>query len=585
LNRVENGRVTGTFTTAQGLPSNRIRAIERSRDGGLWVGTQAGLALLEQGRFVAMPDAPRGVVTTLGQDASGNLLVATTRGVYVRGPGGFREQKQDGVPIRGVDTFFLDPDGLVWMGTDGFGLKLMDRAGKIAGITVSDGLFDSEIFGILRDAQDRFWMGCSKGLFSVSRAELRRFAAGEIRRVSSSPYSPTDGGRIIEGRSRVQPALWRRRDGIMWFSTTHGLIVLEPNRQRSVAPLPVVIEDPVVNGQPVRPGAMARLAPGQKNIELDYTALSFYAPNRTSFRYILEGFDKDWINADIRREAFYTNLPPGSFRFRVTACTVDGLCNETGAAIEFTLASHYYQRVWFWALAAGLVALVVWLGYQVRIRQLREKYDLILAERSRIARELHDTLIQGFSGITMALQALASRLKTMEERGTLDEIITDAARCLRETRQSVAGLRAVRGPQSGLASAIEDAAREIAGAKDVRLKFRLEPNLHALPAEVEYNLLRIAREAVTNSVKHSGARAIEVSLESDAEAVNLAVKDDGLGFSRDTNGGPGHYGLIGMKERAAQIGAEIEWTSQPGGGTTVAVRLPVPERAPAVALK
>jgi signal transduction histidine kinase len=126
---------------------------------------------------------------------------------------------------------------------------------------------------------------------------------------------------------------------------------------------------------------------------------------------------------------------------------------------------------------------------------------------------------------------------------------------------------------------VEDAAREIAGAKDVRLKFRLEPDNHALPAEVQYHLLRIAREAVTNAVKHSGARSIEVSLDSDAEALHLAVKDDGMGFGGETNGGPGHYGLIGMKERAAQIGAEIELTSQPGGGTTVAVRLPVSDRA------
>lgn len=595
LNRVEDGRVTGTYTTAQGLPSNRIRAIGRSRDGNLWIGTQSGLALYQQGRFVSVSGLPQGfpngVVTVMGEDASGNLLVATVRGVYQRTAAGFHEILQNGAGIRGVDALFLDPDGLVWMGTDGTGLTLMDRSGKLTNISVSDGLFDSEIFGILRDGQDRFWMGSSKGLFSVSRSELVRFAAGEIKRVSSSPYSPTDGGRIIEGRSRVQPALWRRNNGIMWFSTTHGLILLEPNRQRSVAPLPVAIEDPQVNGQPVHPADISKMAPGQKNLEFDYSALSFYAANRITFKYKLEGFDKDWIKADIRRAAFYTNLPPGNYRFRVTACTIDGLCNETGSSIEFSLASHYYQRWWFWVLAVGAVGMVVWVGYQLRIRQLHEKYDLILAERSRIARELHDTLIQGFSGITMALQALAGRVKSKEERATLDDIIADSARCLRETRQSVAGLRAVRGTQSGLASAVEEATREIAGAKDVRLKFRLQTDLKVLPAEVEYNLLRIAREAVTNSVKHSGARSIEVSLDSDAETVNLAVKDDGLGFARDTNGGPGHYGLIGMKERAAQIGAEIELNSQPGAGTIVAVRLPitvrspVAERAPAAALK
>ena len=585
LNRLDDGRVAATFTTAQGLPANAVRAIHRASDGGLWIGTEAGLASYEQGRMVSMVSAPPGAVRAMGEDSGGNMMVATERGVFVRAAkAGFREVQQDGAPLRDVDTFYLDSDGLLWMGSTGSGLRLMGKTGKLTTISVADGLFDGEIFGILRDAQDHFWMACSRGLFSVSRPELLRFAAGEIHRVNSSPYSPTDGSqRVIEGRSGVQPALWRMRDGIMWFSTTHGLIVLEPNRQKSVAPLPVVIEDPLVNGKRETPAQISRDAPGQKNLEIYYSALSFYAANRTTFRYQLEGFDKDWIDAGVRRAAFYTNLPPGSYTFRVTACTVDGLCNETGSSIEFTLASHYYQRSWFWVLVVAALALMVWLGYQVRIRQLREKYDVILAERSRIARELHDTLIQGFSGITMALQALAGRVKSDEERATLADIISDAARCLRETRQSVAGLRSGGGAPSSLASALEDAAKEIAGAKDVRLRFHLDRQLRKLPAEVEYNLLRIAREAMTNSVKHSGARSIEIVLESYPDALNLRVKDDGLGFTRDGNGGSaggpggtlGHYGLIGMKERAAQIGAEIELSSQPGSGTTVTVRLPV----------
>jgi signal transduction histidine kinase/ligand-binding sensor domain-containing protein len=603
LNRVEDGRVTATFTRAQGLPGNSIRAIHRASDGGLWVGTEAGLASFEQGRFVSMVSSPPGAVRAMGEDSHGNMMVATEHGVFVRnGQAGFREVQQNGFPIRDVDTFYLDSDGLLWMGTLGSGLRVLDKNGKLTAISMADGLFDGEIFGILTDAQDHFWMACSRGLFSVSRPELLRFAAGELHRVSSSPYSPTDGQqRVIEGRSGVQPALWRMKDGIMWFSTTHGLIVLEPNRQKSVGPLPVVIEDPLVNGKVEKPAEISRDAPGQKNLEIYYSALSFYAANRTTFRYQLEGFDKDWIDAGVRRAAFYTNLPPGTFHFRVTACTVDGLCNETGSSIDFTLASHYYQRPWFWGVVVVALAVMVWLGYQVRIRQLREKYDVILAERSRIARELHDTLIQGFSGITMALQALAGRVKSDEERATLTDIISDAARCLRETRQSVAGLRSGGGSRSSLANALEDAAREIAGAKDVRLRFHLDQQLRVLPAEVQYNLLRIAREAITNAVKHSGARTIEVVLESYPDGLNLRVKDDGTGFTRDSNGasngGPGggaagtlggtlgHYGLIGMKERAAQIGADIDLSSQPGSGTTVTVHLPVRERVLADAAK
>ncbi|HEX5430844.1 MAG TPA: triple tyrosine motif-containing protein, partial [Bryobacteraceae bacterium] len=451
-----------------------------------------------------------------------------------------------------------------------------------------DGLFDSEIFGIVHDNGDLLWMACSKGIFSVSRSDLLRFAAGKIKQLSSTPYSPTDALRVIECKPGVQPGVWKMRDGKLWFSTIRGLIVLDPaHLHRDVPPPPVVIEDPIVNGQVQSAALIGNLAPGRKNLEFNYTGLSFLSPTRITFRYILEGYDRDWTNAGTRREAFYTNLPPGTFRFRVTACNVDGSCNDTGSAIAFTLAPHYYQQIWFFPCVLGLIALLAWLAYQLRIRHLRERYDLILAERSRIARELHDTLIQGFSGITMAMQALAGRLRSSEERGRLEDIIHDAATCLRETRRSVAGLRGARQPETGLAAVIAEAARQITETKDVRLKLKLDKGPSGLPAEFEYNLLRIASEAVTNSVKHSGARTIEVNLKCGEDEIRLSVADDGSGFEHAENGHirPGHYGLIGMKERAAQIGAEFEFHSAPGRGTTISVAAPAGRSAVMEAVK
>ena len=218
---------------------------------------------------------------------------------------------------------------------------------------------------------------------------------------------------------------------------------------------------------------------------------------------------------------------------------------KTGTAVSFVLASHYYQRIWFFPVVAAAIGILIWLAYQLRIRRLREHFNLILTERNRIARELHDTLIQGLSGITMEMQALAGRIKTPEERGTLEEdIIQDAGTCLRETRRSVAGLRSGR---SGLAAAIEQAARQITETKDVRLKLNLESKATGLAPDVEYNLVRIAQEAVTNSVKHSGARTVEVALDYSAKALHLWVKDDGAGFQENGHAKNGHYGLIGMK--------------------------------------
>jgi signal transduction histidine kinase/ligand-binding sensor domain-containing protein len=583
LNQLRGGRVVETYTVQRGLPGNAIRTLYQDRAGVLWAGTEKGLAALRGARFETVPtNPPQAAVVALSEDREGHIVIATDHGVYQGLPGGFREIKFNGAAIRPVNALYRDVDGLLWMGLNGGGLRLLNstpnntsNGSEITSFLARDGLYDGEIYGIVQDGQDRLWMACSRGIFAVPRGELLQFAAGKIKKVTSAAYSPMDAQRVIEGQSGVAPVLSKSHDGRLWFATIRGLLMLDPSHwQREATPPMVVIESPIVNGNSEQADHIGQLPPGQKNMEFNYTGLAYYLPTRLHFRYMLEGYDRDWIDAGNRREAFYTNLPPGPFRFRVTACNVDNLCNEQGATVAFSLAPRFYQHAWFWPLVAIAIAALGWLVYQLRIRRLRERYDLILAERSRIARELHDTLIQGFSGITMAMQALAGRLRSPQERETLEDIIRDAATCLRETRQSVAGLRAGQDSESGLTAAIGTAAREITDTKDIRLKLKLDKVPGKLPAEVEYNLLRIASEAISNSVKHSGARNIEVALESTPEALRLSVHDDGSGLGKDGAAlRPGHYGIIGMKERATQIGADLQMLSEPGHGTTVSVLL------------
>lgn len=591
LNRLREGRVETAFTRATGLPDGQVRALFPDSAGVLWVGTEAGLAMVKNGAVSIPAGSPHVPIVALASDRSGRPIFSTEHGVFRLTDGMIEEIAPNGMPIRNVDAIYRDPEGLVWLGMNGGGLRLLDDWGgqfRTSLLLMRDGLFDNEIYGIAADDQGRLWMACSKGIFSISRAELRRFAAGEIKKVSSTQYSPTDALRVVECKPGVQPAVWRMDDGRLWFSTIRGMIVLNPGHlTRNVPPPPVVIENPIVNGERESPAAIGSLAPGQKNIEFNYTGLSFVGPARLSFRYMLDGYDRDWVDAGTRREAYYTNLPPRKYRFRVTACNGDGLCNEAGAAVEFMLAPYLYQRIWFFPALAILGALIGWGLYELRIRRLRagigQRYDLIVAERSRIARELHDTLIQGFSGITMELQALVGKLRSAEERGKLQEIVQEAATCLRETRRSVAGLRSAPEPDSGLAGSIAQAARQITETKDIRLRLRLEKSPSGLAPEFEYNLLRIASEAITNAVKHSGARNIEVALQAASPGLRLSVSDDGCGFENGDyrHARPGHYGIIGMKERAAQIGAEIEFDSAPGRGATVTIVAPVGRAAAA----
>jgi len=571
------------ITSAQGLPSDIVRCLLRDRQGTLWVGTSAGLARVQGGR-VALPT---GILEAMGTNIlaiaeHGDGIVFSTEGggLYSYANGQVQPISQGNLPPRDIDAFYEDPDGLLWMGTRGGGLRMLDGQ-KIFSYSLKDGLHDDDIYAIVGDPQGRLWMACSKGVFNVVRAELRNFAGDKTKRISTTPFSPTDALRTLECQPGVQPGAWRTTDGKIWFSTSHGLLVFDPQRMdRKLAPPPVVVEEAIVNGKSQFPARIEKLGPGSTNVDFRYTALSFRAPTRITFRYKLDGFDKNWIEAGTRREATYTNLPPGNYRFHVAAANVDGPFGTENAPISFTVTPLFYQRWWFWPLCLLLAgAFAAWV-YRGRVRRIRGELQAILAERSRIARELHDTLIQGFSGVTMEMQALAGRLDDNGNRSELQEIIHDAGTALREARRSVAGLRTDNSPASGLAAAIEDAAKRLTESKNIRLKLRLSAAPQGLPPETQYNLVRIAQEAVNNSVKHSGGRNVEVSLDADAEELILTIKDDGRGFATETADGSrvGHYGLIGMRERAMQIGADLSFDSAPAGGTTIRVNLPLEER-------
>ena len=592
LKRLEDGQVQATYGVEQGLPSARIRSLFRDHAGRLWVGTGKGPAVFEQGRFLPPPFPPGALaglaapISAIGETRDGIMLFAVEQGgVYFLQSDGLHplesEQRPAMPPLRDVNAIYTDPEGVVWIGANGAGLAMW-RDGKLSRFLVRDGLFDNEIYGFVPDTQDRLWMACSNGFFAVTRSQVFKFAAGKAPKIASAPYSPLDGLRTVQGTPGVQPVGTRTKDGRVWFSSSVWLLALDPDQgARRTAP-PVMVEEVTVNGTDFAPDQPLRLNPGKASVDFEYTALTFLAPQRLSFRYLLEGYDKGWTEAGNRRAASYTNLPPGKFRFRVIACGQIVPCNEAANPIVFEIPPQVYQRAWFIPVCIAALGLLVWMIHQVRVRRLRGQFVLVLAERSRIARELHDTLIQGFSGITMQMQAFANRLRSSGDQHELNEIIRDAGICLQETRRSVAGLRAGTGSSSGLAGAISDAARQLTEERDLRLKLSLDDRHQELPAEAKYNLLCIVQEAITNCIKHSGARTVEVALACSGKDLRLSIRDDGRGIIRGaTNGADGgHYGMIGMRERATQMGADFEVASAPGQGTTVSVRMPVTREVP-----
>jgi ligand-binding sensor domain-containing protein/signal transduction histidine kinase len=603
-----DGPRSSVITERDGLSSNTIVALAGDAAGDLWIGTSRGLDELTDGKLVQrLP----GAISSLYEDSRGTLWIGASTGAAVwragrlihlrasppvlsfveagdgrvlaaeQGLGIFAYNQRtlarlsgETLAIRDADALYRDPEGSVWIGGAGSGLHLL-RGGHLVQFSMQDGMFDDEIFGMMADDHDRLWLASSKGIFSVNRRDLARFAAGEIPSVASTPFSPLDGLQTVECKSRVQPAVARMRDGRLSFSTIRGLIAIDPDQsQLKFGPPPVTIESVAIDGRSQSIAKLNDLAPGDENLEFRYTALSLHSPARITFQYRLEGFDRGWVDAGTRREAFYTNLKPGNYRFRVKACNVDGTCNEAGAAVAFNLPARFYQRTWFYLACAILLGLAACFTYAFRIQHLRRQFSSVLAERNRIARELHDTLLQGFSGVTMEMQALAGRLPSVS-REALGEIIHDAANCLTEARRSVTELRRDRGP--GLVTALSESARQLTAPSGARLKLAIGNVPAGLPAFVEYNLLRIAQEAIINAVKHSGARTIEVTLQLLPEMLRIAVQDDGCGFcySGAVESAPGHFGLIGIEERAKEIGADLHVLSQMQSGTRIAVDLPV----------
>src|SRR5581483_723990 len=292
----------------------------------------------------------------------------------------------------------------------------------------------------------------------------------------------------------------------LWFSTTNGLVVVDPNHLVSnEIPPPAQITTVIINGARLEPNRPLRLKPSEKNIDIRYSGLSFISPEKVAFRYILDGFDKGWTDAGSRREAFFTNLPPGHFRFKVMARNADGIWSAQPASLNFTIQPMLYQRAWFFPLVAFALGLGVLSAYRMRIRQVRRRFALVIAERSRIARELHDTLLQGLAGITMQLQALWMKLPASKEKLFLGEIIQDAGRCSTEARHSLWGLRAFGTSSLDFSDKLARVARQAVDGRPISLSLELQPvSLTSFPA-IEYQLLRIAQEAISNTLTHADA--------------------------------------------------------------------------------
>ena len=328
------------------------------------------------------------------------------------------------------------------------------------------------------------------------------------------------------------------------------------------------------------PDSQLRIAAGHVHFQFDYAGLSFTAPQKVRYRYMLEGFDHQWTEAGARRTAYYTNIRPGRYTFRVQAANNDGVWNTQGAALQFELRPHFYQTVWFYLLLAALGAALVVLLLRLRLLRAEREFRAVLGERNRIAREVHDTLAQGYVGVSVQLEVLSELLrhnKTEAAARHLDTTRGFVREGLAEARQSIWALRSQDSSENTLPVKLRRLTEQSNG-HGIESSFSLFGAYRPLAAETEREFLRVAQEAIHNVKKHAGAKHLWVQLEYGPAEIALVVRDDGHGFVVDeaAESPPGHYGLTGMRERAEAIAGTFEVTSEPGEGTTVRLQAPAP---------
>jgi len=445
---------------------------------------------------------------------------------------------------------------------------------------------------IIDNHDDSMWLFTACGLVRIARPELEAWTAaadsgGVPHRISVRVVGDSDGFRSVARPGSWSPNVARSAEGKLWFAA-FGLTMFDPSKGASNnLPPPVHVESIIADRKTYEASSDVRLPPLVRDLQIDYTALSLVAPEKNRFRYKLEGRDRDWQDAGNRRQAFYTDLDPGNYRFRVIASNNSGVWNEEGASLDFSVAPAYWQTTWFRALCALAGVAFLWTLYRLRVRQLSRQFNMALesrvSERTRIARELHDTLLQSFHGLLLRFQTVLELLPARpgEAKQLLAGAIDQAAGAITEGRDAVQGLRSSVTEANDLAHAIRTLGEELAadeGAKDeVTLHVEAQGASRSLHPIVRDEVFRIAGEALRNAFRHAGAKRIEVELRYDERGLGLRVRDDGKGMAPEVlsqGGREGHFGMHGMRERAELIGGKLTVWSAPGSGTEIELSIP-----------
>ena len=570
------------YTTHNGLTNDFVRAFLESRDGSIWIATDEGLNRWRDGAVTNYRMAD-GLcyfsMRALLEDRRGGIWIGTDRGVSHWQDGGFvQDQVVQRLSSEKVWAIHEDSDGGLWFGTRGGGLFRW-RDGALTAFGTEQGLASNSIFQILEDARGTLWMSGPMGISSVSRSDLDRLAGHAVIHPAVTLYGLSDGVEATQMHGGTQPAGALTSNGELWFPSNRGPVRVLPDQTR-LGDLPqVAIEQVLVDGREMANSGSLVVPPGEGRLQIEYSAIRLRSQERIRFRYKLEGFDKEWVPALSRRVAYYTNLPPGEYRFRVQAFEMNMPERVAEASLGFEWRAHFYRTFWFLAMCVMLLLAAVFAAYRLRLRQVHARFAVVLEERNRIAREMHDTVIQGCASASALLEAVVSIER--EESGTRRELLDSArsqmATTVEEARQAIWNLRKDETATPQIGQLLDNMAQQLSYVSRVPVRYEASGSPMQLDRAAEYVVLMVAREAVYNAVHHAQPNEVRIRVFFEAEKMRMQVLDDGRGFDLEEvlAAQSAHFGLVGMRERVEHVGGHFEVKSAPGCGTQLCVELPV----------
>ncbi len=566
------------------LPLN-IGSLCVDRNDRIWIGSTEGLFIWDHGalsRFTVRQDLPGTYISAIAEDKQGMMWVATDSGLAAiegRKLAAFYTT-ENGLLSNIVTGLFTSSDGALWISSFN-GLNCW-RNGHLQVLTMKQGL-PTQVLHLVEDDYGYFWIASYRGIFRIQREDLEKLAEpGQSRFIPSyEHWGPEDGFRIGFSNPPNQAVIWKAWDGVLWFATKDGIVAGRPSDLQVPfsTPEPLVYSF-LVDGESV---AARDLKPGVRRVEFGFTAPTSHAPEQLQFRYRLDGFDHDWHDAPRQRSASFTNLPRGRYLFRVLVKRTGGSWNPNEAHFAFQIQPHWYETTTFRIICGLAIVLMLWSAHALRLRQTRRGLRLVMAERSRVAQELHDTLLQSVSGTAMEIQGGlrqislgASQLGVEQVSKALDHL----GKSMGDARQAIWDLRSPESSALTISGAMEAAQRLCVGGPELTLAISGAPK--ELPKSIEKQAYRIAVEAVTNAVRHSGCSDVTISVEFKDKSIVLAVADNGCGFdfaSAQSASISNHWGLAVMQERAQACSGTLKVQSARGKGTRIVFEAPLGETA------